>query len=1724
MIKKLLVFLLITITFLFGMNYIYAEENETESEDKPVVVVEPTQEVVASEPTIINNDEVEQVTTGSSEESAEIVNSEPASNETNTTETVVPEGEEVNTNSQGGNETVIPQEENVTTVGSSNEGELASVEEPTQANDEVVDEPTQLRGEPEATPPTYNYDYTIVTGEGTSNSLAAIFSSLGVEVNLIDIDSVTQFPDGILTIVKSGDDYTISSSTKVTTQVVLTVTLTDGTKYVIRLTDASVPSHSKDLIDNGDGTYTLELSVTGDADDETQEAGGVNIVVVYDVSQSMTNDAGSSRNSRADQAEDVVHDFLTNLATYQNQSGDNINVSLVTFAVTASQEQGWTTNVTGLANRFEDGGTDGRISFNYNGFGTNWEAALQRAQTLVNNADSTKPTFVIMITDGAPTASGNGSNAVAPTGASIDTLRDRYNAATNEAYAIANSVGPDGTFYGIYAYGTEADLLDDLMYYSKNNQHRGNNIRNVVAATEDAPNYYNAGETSQLQAAIDEIFDKVVQAMGISSAAISDGTTNQVTTSTGGIAELLEIDEDSYEYWISIPVVNNKFTRTNRDGDSVEYTVTQNGDECTVTWESQSVTVPGTISNGHFKYKWTTANALYNYDAPEAELTDSGAVDWNLSSVGTLLDGVKYSVTFIVYPSQTTLDYVADIKNDPGEDGAWGDLDPAIQQYISPDGTLRTNTVATLSYVDTRTGEQGTVSFSNPDPVAAEAVEQIAVTKEWENRIDGQEQPPVTLTVTRDGKNTYTVTLSDDNDWSDRVFVSIGIIDKNGRVLEGSEGHDFTFVEPQNLSYHWELDVPVVHPMLINGVLTMLIKVDEKHPVPDGVTTYTIKGDTYYVDNASVALTAINERRSRLDFTKIVEGVDVPEDAEFPFTFTIVNSLAPETEPTDDPEHNSDYWVWISVRDANGTRVTSGVTGATHKDSDPGYWYAPSGTTITVIVKSGYSIRVLNLPTGTTYTIVEGTLPTRFVFDDANLTIEGEGTDSTFNGGRTTTGTIESTNTIYKVAYTNVYELIDINVDKVWDDGSDRDGVRPETLTLTLNGAPTGTTIPTPTITVSEDGNTWTYVWKALPRYNGNTEIEYTVTEGTVPEGYTCETTTVSDGGTITNVHETTKVSVHGTKTWYDGDSSNRPSVTIVLLKKVTNAETGEVSYDIVERKALASDNTYSFDNLPKFENGGNLIEYSVQELTLGGDYISEMTKVSNYEYNFTNTLLRDITVNKIWHDENANTRPNSITVVLLVGEETVASHEITGPNWSYTFEDLPAYDANGEITYKIQEVSVNGYEVSYSDYNIINTLLIDVTVNKYWDDDSNRDGVRPETLTLTLNGVPEGVEVPTPTITVSEDGNTWIYTWSNLPGYNSDGSKITYTITENTIPEGYTCEKTTVNAGETITNTHETEKSDVTVTKVWEDNNDQDGIRPEEIEVTLYADGKEVETVKLNESNKWSYTWKQLDVKANGKDIEYTVSEVEVDGYTTKINGLTITNTHETEKSDVTVTKVWEDNNDQDGIRPEEIEVTLYADGKEVETVKLNESNKWSYTWKQLDVKANGKDIEYTVSEVEVEGYTTKIDGLTITNTHETETTEVTVSKVWDDKDNYDGIRPNSVTIILYANGDKVTSVELSESNGWTYTWTKLDKKENGVDIEYSVEEEDIEGYEAEITGNMKDGFVVTNTHYGEGGDVPPTPPVNPKTGDNVYTYLFMLLISLFGLVKFTYSYVKNN
>ncbi|MDQ8821409.1 Cna B-type domain-containing protein, partial [Streptococcus ruminantium] len=110
------------------------------------------------------------------------------------------------------------------------------------------------------------------------------------------------------------------------------------------------------------------------------------------------------------------------------------------------------------------------------------------------------------------------------------------------------------------------------------------------------------------------------------------------------------------------------------------------------------------------------------------------------------------------------------------------------------------------------------------------------------------------------------------------------------------------------------------------------------------------------------------------------------------------------------------------------------------------------------------------------------------------------------------------------------------------------------------------------------------------------------------------------------------------------------------------------------------------------------------------------------------------------------------------------------------------------------------------------------------------------------------------------------------------------------------------------------------------------------------------------------------------------------------------ITNTHTPETTQVSGTKTWNDNNDQDGKRPQSITVNLLADGKVVQSQEVTAANNWKYTFTDLPKYANGKEIVYTVSEEKVDGYEMKVEGTNITNTHTPETTEVSGTKTWVD------------------------------------------------------------------------------------------------------------------------------
>ena len=107
-------------------------------------------------------------------------------------------------------------------------------------------------------------------------------------------------------------------------------------------------------------------------------------------------------------------------------------------------------------------------------------------------------------------------------------------------------------------------------------------------------------------------------------------------------------------------------------------------------------------------------------------------------------------------------------------------------------------------------------------------------------------------------------------------------------------------------------------------------------------------------------------------------------------------------------------------------------------------------------------------------------------------------------------------------------------------------------------------------------------------------------------------------------------------------------------------------------------------------------------------------------------------------------------------------------------------------------------------------------------------------------------------------------------------------------------------------------------------------------------------------------------------------------------------------------------------------------------------------------------------------------------------------MKKVWDDADDQDGIRPEQVTVALWANGSNTgTTLTLTEAGGWTGSFTNLPEYENGQKITYEVKEASVTGYTPAITGTASEGFTITNTHTPDPGPDPgPDPDPKPETG----------------------------
>ena len=373
----------------------------------------------------------------------------------------------------------------------------------------------------------------------------------------------------------------------------------------------------------------------------------------------------------------------------------------------------------------------------------------------------------------------------------------------------------------------------------------------------------------------------------------------------------------------------------------------------------------------------------------------------------------------------------------------------------------------------------------------------------------------------------------------------------------------------------------------------------------------------------------------------------------------------------------------------------------------------------------------------------------------------------------------------------------------------------------------------------------------------------------------------------------------------------------------------------------------------------------------------------------------------KTWKDNNDQDgkRPDSIKVNLLANGKVVQSKTVkASDNWKYSFTNLPEFENGKKVSYTVTEDQVKDYSTTVDGYNLTNSYTpakTSVSVTKAWNDNNNQDGSRPNEVKVQLyaNGEKNGNEV------TLNAANKWTHTWTEL-AEKSNKKTVQYSVKEVGTVKGYTSSVNGKNGNFTVTNTHTPSTTTVSGTKTWKDNNDQDGKRPDSIKVNLLANGKVVQSKTVKASDNWKYSFTNLPEFENGQKISYTVTEDQVKDYSTTVNGYNLTNSYTPAKTSVSVTKAWNDNNNQDGSRPNEVKVQLYANGeKNGNEVTLNAANKWTHTWTELAEKSNKKTVQYSVKEVgTVKGYTSSVNGkngnFTVTNTHTPSTPNVPTNK----------------------------------------------------------------------------------------------------------------------------------
>lgn len=524
---------------------------------------------------------------------------------------------------------------------------------------------------------------------------------------------------------------------------------TGGTNGVPDDPTLSAPAREKTVTANGDGTYKVALNVTGA---KSADTGAIvtnqplDIVLVLDVSGSM-DDSLSGGPKKIDALKTAVNGFIDATAdenaTISDRSQRN-RIALVKFAGEESPEVGndtdWqgynytqivsnlTDEVSGLTNTVKGLRASGATSADY---------AFDRAQEALKyqpRANAKK--VVIFFTDGDP----NHGRGFDPTVAAT---------AVNKAKSLKDA-GTTIYSIGVVSGANPGDTTSDLNKYmhgiSSNypnataTNRQGNaswNRLNLGQRAENSSYYKAATDAGQLNNIFGSIYQEITK-----TAEYADVTIH-----------------DKLSGW----VVSSDAASVNGEPAGFTYTKTRNGQ--TTTWAG----------------------------APEATVAADGTVSWPVtSSGGKLEDGVTYTVSFNVKPTQAAFDEA--VKNHKDDANASGD-----NNFYTND-----NSRATVVYKTVVTSSQGGTTTSDPQtaaypqkPTITLPVSKITVTKTWSDGNENHANDSVQVQLKQDGKDyaNGSATLNAAGNWTHEFTVPAG-----------PEGHTYSVSEVKVEGYDSKVD------------------------------------------------------------------------------------------------------------------------------------------------------------------------------------------------------------------------------------------------------------------------------------------------------------------------------------------------------------------------------------------------------------------------------------------------------------------------------------------------------------------------------------------------------------------------------------------------------------------------------------------------------------------------------------------------------------------------------------------------------------------------------------------------------------------------------------------------------------------------------------------------------------------------------------------------------